>query len=442
MKKNLKFKNSFAMYDRALEFFPFGTQLFSRRPELGAYGQAPIYFDKAKGAHFWDIDGNEFIDTAMAFGPISLGYCYEPVDSAVKAQIDKGILSSVNSPLEVEMAEALKDMIPCAEMIRFCKTGGEADAVAVRMARGYTGRDLVLFCGYHGWHDWYLAANLESGECLNKHLCPGISTKGVPSQLTGTAIPFEYNNIESLQSALECNQGRVACIIMEPTRFKHPNKGYLPEVRRLADEHGCVLIFDEVVTGFRLAAGGAQEYFGVIPDMATYAKAIANGYALAAVCGKRGILSSQADNFISSTYWSDTAVLAAGLATLREIREKPVIKRMNETGQKIQDGLKHLAGKHNVACHLSGHPCDFSVSFDYGKASGKVITLYMQEMIARGVYASSIIYTCYSHTDEDVEKILETADGSFEVIGQAVKEDSMDKYLKCPERQSGFRRLV
>lgn len=439
---NSKFKNSTNFYSKACNFFPYGAQLFSRRPELGPFGQAPIYFERAKYGRFWDVDGNEFVDTVMAFGPISLGYSYEPVDNAVKKQIDRGILGSTNSPLEIQMAELLCEMVPCAQMIKFCKGGGEANAVAIRIARGYTGKDIVLFCGYHGWTDWYLSANLKSESNLNEHLRPGISAKGVPSQLAGTCIPFEYNNLDSLKLTLEHNAGKVACIIMEPTRFKHPDPGYLAGVRQLADKHRCVLIFDEVVTGFRLAPGGAQELFGIKPHMATFAKAIANGYALSAVAGEKEIMASQADNFISSTYWSDTTTLAAGIATLNEIRTKPVVATIENTGRKIITGFEELARKHSLKMKLSGHGCDFAVSFNYGPESGKVLTLYMQEMIERGVYVSSVVYTCYTHGADDIDRILAAADETFSVIKSGLGANSLNNLLKCPERQVGFRRLV
>ena len=310
-----KYKNSLELYQIAGKFFPYGTQLFSRKPELGAYGQAPIYFEKMKDAHFWDIDGNEFIDTVMGVGPVILGYGYDRLDNAVKEQIDKGVLGSINHRLEVDVAKMITDMVPCAEMVKFCKSGGEADAIAVRIARGVTGREKVLFCGYHGWHDWYLSANLESNSILDQHLLPGLSPKGVPESLSGTCLPFEYNNLEQLGSLLKQHAGEVACIIMEATRFRQPTEGFLQGIRQLADEHQCLLIFDEVITGFRISAGGAQEYYGVTPDLATFAKAMANGYPLAAVAGRREFMESQSDNFISSTYWSDCSALAAGLAT-------------------------------------------------------------------------------------------------------------------------------
>jgi len=439
---NPKFQKSMHYYGEAVELFPYGTQLFSRRPELGPLGQAPIYFEQAKHGHFWDVDGNEFIDTAMAIGPITLGYCYEPVDNAVKTQINKGILGSINNTLEIDMAKMIVEMVPCADMVKFCKSGGGADAIAIRIARGYTGKDIVLFCGYHGWHDWYLSANLVSESNLNQHLRPGISAKGVPNALAGTSIPFEYNNLDLLEKTLEHYAGQLACIIMEPTRNIHPNKGYLEGVRQLADEHNCLLIFDEIVTGFRMAPGGAQEYYGVIPDIATYAKGIANGYSLAAVAGKREIMASQHDNFISSTYYSDTTALAAGIACLMEIRGKPVIETMNATGKQIINGLIELGAKYHLNIKITGHENYFSINFDYTDLSEKLMTLYMQEMIARGIYVSSVIYICFTHTQQDIDKILAAADDTFAIIAKGIEQNNIGQLLKCPVRQTGFKRLV
>ena len=439
---NEKYQKSMELYQQAQQLFPYGTQLFSRKPELGAFGQAPIYFERMKNAHFWDVDGNEFIDTAMGIGPVILGHTYDAVDNAVKTQIDKGVLGSVNNALEIEVAEKLVDMVPCAEMVKFCKSGGEADAIAVRMARGYTGREKVLFCGYHGWHDWYLAANLESGSSLDKHLLPGIEPKGVPASLSGTILPFAYNNLEQLKSLLEDNKGEVACIIMEATRFKQPDEGFLEGVRRLADEHQCLLIFDEVITGFRMSAGGAQEYYGVIPDMATFAKAIANGYPLAAVTGRRDIMESQADNFISSTYWSDTVSLAAGLATLNEIINNPVIETINKIGQTLISNLKRIIGKYGLAADVLGHGYDFTINFNYADESAKIMTLFIQEMVVRGIYTMGVFYPCYTHSFEDIEKILSAADEVLFLIKQGIEQNQIDQLLIAPIRQSSFRRLT
>ncbi|MEN8193645.1 MAG: aspartate aminotransferase family protein [Bacteroidota bacterium] len=439
---NSKFKLSAELYEQAKQLFPYGTQLFSRRPELGAYGQAPIYFEKMKDAHFWDIDGNEFIDTSMGVGPVILGYAYDKVDNAVKEQINKGVLGSINNALEIEVAQTIVEMVPSAEMVKFCKSGGEADAIAVRIARGYTGKEKILFCGYHGWHDWYLSANLESGSSLDQHLLPGLNPKGVPEALSGTCLPFEYNNLNQLRKLLTDNEGEVACIIMEATRFKQPVEGFLEGIRELANEHNCLLIFDEVITGFRMAKGGAQEYYGVTPDLSTFAKAIANGYPLAAVVGRRDIMKSQDDNFISSTYWSDTSSLAAGLATLNEIKNEAVIETINSIGNMLISHFNKIAQKHGINVDVLGHGFDFTINFNYGKDSAIIMTLFIQEMIARGIYTGGVFYPSYSHTDEDVEKIKTASNEVFEILKQGIEKNNIDNLLKAPERQTGFRRLT
>jgi glutamate-1-semialdehyde 2,1-aminomutase len=438
----MKYQKSLDLYSQAERLFPYGTQLLSRNPRMAAFGEAPIYFDHAKDAHFWDVDGNEFIDCGMGVGPVILGYCYEPVDTAAKAQLDKGVLGTINNAVEIEMAKAICEMVPCGEMVKFCKSGGGADAIAVRLARGYTGKDIVLFCGYHGWHDWYLAANLESDSSLDEHLRPGIIPKGVPSALAGTSIPFEYNNLDSLKNALDKYAGKVACIIMEVVRYNQPEKGFLEGVRQLADDYKCVLIFDEVVTGFRMALGGAQEYYGVTPDLATFGKAIANGYSLAAVTGKEKIMASQYDNFISSTYYSDTVSLAAGIATLNELRTKPVLETLDKTGRQLTVGIEALAKKHNIKVEVEGCLNLFHLVLGYGDQNGKVNTLYMQEMISRGVYCVGGWYICYTHTQQDIDDILAALDETFEVLAKAIEQNKVNELLRVPVRNVVFKRRL
>ena len=437
-----KYQRSLDLYARAEELFPFGVQLLSRSPHLSAFGQAPIYYQSAKNGHFRDVDGNEFIDLSMGCGPVILGYCYEAVDNAVKAQIDRGVIGSTNNELEILFAEKFCSMVPCAEMIKICKGGGEANAIAVRMARGYTGRDVVLFCGYHGWYDWYISANLEAENRLDEHLRPGILPKGVPSALAGTAIPFAYSDIESLENTLAAHAGKVACIVLEPTRSTPPVPGYFEQVRALADAHDCLLIFDEVVTGFRMAPGGAQQHYGVTPDLAAFGKAVANGYPLAVVGGRKEIMASQYDNFISSTYYSETVSLAAGLATLNEITGKPVLQTINTTGEAMMNGLAEAARKHALRSHVRGYGFHFDVGFDYGTDTGRVATLFMQEMAARGVYSLGRCYVCYTHSDADVQQVLAAADESFEVISQVVTENRIDEMLRAPERKVVFKRRL
>ena len=311
-------KRSMELWERATELIPGGAQLISRRPSRFAYGVSPAFAASASGARFVDVDGNEFIDWVSGIGAIILGYADPVVDAAVIEQIHRGTMYSINHELEIELAEELVRRIPCAEMVRYAKGGGDACAIAVRIARGATGRDRILFCGYHGWHDWYLAANLDPSQ-LDANLFPGIDPTGVPKALAGTAVPFSYGDATALAELLEKHRGDVAAVIMEPLRSDEPPEGYLAEVRRLADESGVLMIFDEVSTGFRLTASGAQPYVGVTPDLAVFAKSISNGYPMGAVVGSRDVMQAAETMFISSTYWSDTIGLRAALTTLREV---------------------------------------------------------------------------------------------------------------------------
>jgi len=329
-------------------------------------------------------------------------------------------------------------------MVRFCKCGGETNAAAIRIARGHTGRDVVLFCGYHGWHDWYLAANLLGPDTLDGHLLPGLDTRGVPKALEGTAVPFQYNNLDSLRAALEQNRGQVACIIMEAARSKRPDPGFLEGVRALADEHQIVLIFDEVVTGFRLALGGAQEYFGVTPDMATYAKALSNGIPLGAICGKREVMESAATMFISSTYFSDCLGLAAGVATVRELQTFPVIGHIWRMGARLQEGVRELAARHQLPFHCDGFPPVLHMGFDEPDEQRRIVmtTVYLQELVKRGILCLMGAYLCYSHRPEDIDAYLQAADEAFAVIGRGMAEGKLESLCEGGLWGQGFRRLV
>lgn len=433
--------NSNALYDRALEIIPGGTQLFSRRADRFVPGFTPMYLQRAEGVRVWDVDGNEFLDFGMGCGPVILGHAYPAVTEAVVEQARHGNCLTVNSPLEIELAELLIELVPCAEMVRFARTGGDTNAAAIRIARGATGRDKVLFCGYHGWHDWYLAANLESADTLNSHLLPGLDTRGVPKALAGTALPFEYNDLESLRGALEANRGEVACIIMEACRSKQPTPGYLEGVRQLADEQGVILIFDEIVTGFRMALGGAQEYFGVTPDMATFAKALSNGFPLGAICGRREVMQEAATMFISSTYFSDTVGLAASLATLRELRDQPVLEHIWALGEQLKAGMRALAAKYGLAFHCDGYPPVLHMGFDEPDEERRVLltTIYLQEMIRAGVLCLMGTYLSYSHRPEHIEQYLRGAEAAFRLIGQA---DDLESLIEAGRWGQHFKRLV
>ncbi|MCS6938346.1 MAG: aminotransferase class III-fold pyridoxal phosphate-dependent enzyme [Roseiflexus sp.] len=434
----------YALYQEALERIPGGTQLISRRPQLYSPGLTPPYVSRGKGARFWDLDGNVYLDLMMCVGASILGYADDAVDAAVVAQIRNGTAFSVSSPLEVELARELAAVIPCAEMVRYCKGGGEANAIAVRIARGVTGRDKVLFCGYHGWHDWYLAANLESDEALDSHLLPGIRPQGVPQGLAGTALPFRYNDLSSLEAQLERHRGQIACIIMEPARGASlPAPGFLEGVRRLATAHGAVLIFDEVVTGFRLALGGAQERFGVVPDMATYAKAISNGYAMGAVAGRREVMQAASEMFISSTYWSDAVGLAASLATIRELRRRDVPARIGAFGQAFQDLFNGLAQDHGVPLYATGLPQLIGIGYrDLAPELRRPLKdYYVQELTRRGIFGSLSVNPCAAHGDDELAEIEQALREIFPLLRAALREGDWESRLVA-RSVDAFRRQV
>ncbi len=432
------------LYERARQLIAGRTHLFGRRAELHAEGISPVYSHRQEGCRLWDVDGNEYLDFNLGAGSVLLGHAFPSVVQAVQEQAARGTGLTINHPLEIEAAEQLAEIIPCAEMVRFCKGGGESDMVAIRIARAATGRDKVAFCGYHGWHDWYLSANLAPGAALEKHLMHGITPLGVPKSLEGATLAFEYNNLDSLRQLLEDHRGEVACVIMEAARTCTPGPGYLEGVRQLTRDHGVVLIFDEVVTGFRTALGGAQECFGVIPDMATFAKCISNGFALGAVVGKREIMKVALDSFISSVYWAEATGLAACKATLEEYRTRQVSAIIREIGQSFIEGLRRTLEELGLSFKVIGLPSFPAMVFEGvpQEQSAAVATLYLQETARRGVIGGPGFMFCIQHSQSDLNQGLEKIGAALSVVGKALKEGAPLKYLECPVRQSGFRRLV
>ena len=437
-------QESTRLYQKALQLVPGGTHLYGKRSEFHASGVWPAYVARAEGGHFWDVDGNEFIDYNLGAGPVMLGHAFPPVIEAVQRQLPLGQLYATSSPLELELARLIIELVPCAEMVRYARSGGEACAVAVRIARSYSRRDKVLFCGYHGWHDWYISANLGDSETLNDHLRPGIDPLGVPAALAGTAMPFEYNDIDSLQAALDANRGEVACIIIEPARTFQPENGYLHKVRDIADEYGVVLIFDETVTGFRYSRGGAQEHFGVTPDMGVFGKAMGNGFPLTCVAGKGDVMMACKDSFISSCFWGETTSLAAGVAAVTFIRDNPVIEHIWSIGQGIVDGVDAAAKEIGIPMRFPGKPCNASVRFDIDDpvlAKG-ISTLWERELLRRGICADGMFYICYSHTREDVERTVEAGTEALQVVKRAIDAGDASEYLRAGETEAGFKRMV
>ena len=437
-------QRSLDLYQQALHLIPGATQLISRRPTRFAYGVSPVYATRAKGAWVWDVDGNEFLDWMSSVGAIVLGYADDVVDAAVKERIDASAIYTLNHEREIELAEELVRTIPSAEMVRYAKGGGEACTIAVRIARGTTGRDKVLFCGYHGWHDWYLAANLAPDDRLDDHLFPGIEPIGVPQGLAGTSYPFPYGDLPALERLLQQHAGEVAAIIMEPMRSERPPAGYLERVRELATRERVVLIFDEVTSGFRPALGGVQEYVGVTPDMTVLAKAMSNGYAMGAVVGQRWVMEPASRMFISSTYWSDTLGITAALTTIRELRQRQAIAHIHHIGRLLKAGINGALDEAGLEGECAGADWHPTLHFRVADPAlrQQVLTLYIQEMAKRGIIAPHAFYLNAAHTEEDVARTVAAAQEAFVVIRVALESNRVAERLEAPIVSEPFRRLV
>lgn len=435
---------SLELYKRAGELIPGWTQLISRRADQFANGVSPIYAQRAKGSRFIDVDENEYIDWVNAVGAVILGHADAVVDSAVKEQIDRGSIYTLNSPLEVELAEELCQTIPSAEMVRYTKGGGEACAVAARIARGATGRDKILFCGYHGWHDWYQAANFgvdpESGE----YPFAGIEPIGVPKALAGTVLPFRYGDLPMLEALLDEHGEDVAAIMMEPARSELPPPGYLEGVKALAHKYNAILIFDEVSCGWRQSIGGIQKVVRVTPDMTVLAKAMSNGYPMGVVVGDRAVMAAAARMFISSSYWSDNIGLAASITTIRELKRRDSESHFREIGEKLRTALNraiNASGLKGACVGLHANPA-VSLETPAGVNPRKISTLFIQEMARRSVHTYMSFKATLAHTDEDIQQTAHAAYESLCVIKAGLDKNNLDSLLVADLKKEPFRRLV
>ena len=433
---------SLMMQKRATQRIPGMTQLLSKRPDMFAPGVWPGYFSKAKGVEVWDLDGNSYIDMSIAgIGANVLGYADPDVDSAVIAAIEKGTSCSLNCPEEVELADLLCEIHPWADMVRFARTGGESMAIAVRIARAYTGRDKIAFCGYHGWHDWYLSANLGTENALGEHLLPGLSPNGVPKGLKGTALPFRYNHIEELQAIAENNKKDLAAIVMEPIRNDQPSPGFFEGVRSIADDLGAVFIIDEISAGFRMNTGGAHLVLGVSPDIAVFSKALGNGYPIAAIIGKGKIMDTAQNTFISSTYWTERIGPTAAISMIKKHKKVNAGPYLMDIGNRIQKGWRDLAAKNGLNIHVGGIPPLSHFSFEY--ENGLAMKAYfVQTMLEKGFLASTLFYAMHAHQSHHVEEYLRAVDESFTEISELDQRGEIEKRLKGLPASEGFKRLT
>lgn len=426
------------LYNKAKALIPGGTQLLSKRPEMFAPDVWPSYYSKAKGCRVWDLDGREFIDMSiMAVGACILGYADEDVDGAVIESIHKGVNSSLNCPEEVELAEALIDLHPWFDMVRYARGGGEAISIAVRIARAKTKRDTVLFSGYHGWTDWYLAANLADESGLDGQLMPGLKPNGVPRGLAGTAIPFHFNDIDSLRETIRGKESEIAAIIIEPARGEDAPSEYLQALREIASEIGAVLIYDEITSGYRMCAGGIHRRYGIYPDIAVFAKSMANGYAMSAILGTEDVMQSAQSTFISSTNWTDRIGPTAALATLKKYQETQTDKYIISIGNKTQQIWQDAASKTGLQIDVSGLPTLSAFGFKSDQ-SMDLNTRFVVEMLQRGFLGFRQFKPSLAHSDGELGKYKDAVDEVFLLLSKLPN----DEIISSPVAHTGFHRLT
>jgi len=415
-------------YMRALKVQKPVTQTLAKGPGQFSKGVSPKYLVKGKGSHVWDVDGNEYIDFNAAIGPLSLGYAYPAVDNAIKAQLEDGISFSLMHPLEVELAELIQQVIPNAEAVKIAKTGADVCSAAVRVARAFTGRNKIFCCGYHGWHDWYIGITSRNA--------------GVPEAIQDMTYTFEYNDIEAIRAALD---DTVAALILEPFIFQEPAPGFLQELATVCKENGTLLIFDEMWTGFRIAIGGAQEYFNVKPDLAVYSKACANGMPIALLTGRADVMELfNSEVFSYTTFGGEALSLAACIATINELIDKNVPQYLAEKGALLKDGYNRLAIEFGMDKYTAciGFNCRTMVTFTPEAGNGlEVKTLMQQEMIKRGILWAGFHNMCYSHTDEDINYTLSAYRDVMPIMKEAIESGDIKSYLKGEVLEAVFRKV-
>ncbi|MBL8252294.1 MAG: aminotransferase class III-fold pyridoxal phosphate-dependent enzyme [Candidatus Competibacter sp.] len=426
---NNRYENSEKLLSRAEKVIPLGSQTFSKSKTQYPFGVSPYFIRRGQGSRVWDVDGNEYVDFVNGLAAVNLGYNDPDVTAAVQEQLKEGVIFTLPHPIEREAAEKLVEMVPCAEMVRFGKNGSDATAGAIRLARAYTDRERVAVCGYHGWQDWYIGSTAR--------------WRGVPQCVRALTHPFPYNDLEALDRILSEYRDEFAAVILEPMNIAEPLPGYLAGVKDIAHRHGALLIFDETITGFRYARGGAQEYFGVTPDLATFGKGLANGYPVSAVTGRAEIMRLMEEIFFSFTFGGETLSLAAALATMRKIQEQPVIETLHRQGEKIVIGLKSLIEVHglNRVFSVAGLPVwSFLLIQDTDRYSQwQIKSLLLQEMFARNVLIIGTHNMSYAHTDEDASKLLAVYAEILPIIRDALDGSHLERLLRCQPLEPLFK---
>jgi glutamate-1-semialdehyde aminotransferase len=427
---------SLALGAQARRFIPGVTQTTSKRPEAFAPGAFPDFIERGQGSHVWDVDGNEYVDFVMACGPVTLGYCYPAVDRAIQDQLRRGIIFSRPTALEGEVAELLAHMVPCAETTRFFKGGAEANSAALRLARAYTGRSKVASCGYRGWHDQWAVTHTPAG---------------IPTALQDLILEFRYNDLASLAAVLEANRGQVAAVILDAVSGEKPEAGFLAGVQDLAHRYGALLIFDEIVTGFRLAAGGAQQYYGVTPDLAVFAKGIANGMPLSAVCGRRDVMAVATEVFMTLTYGDEQLSLAAARAALNEIRSQDVCGHIRRIGERLAGEVQAAIDRTGVPFACRGEPAmpGFVATGVFrgrrldDQEQGRAWYYLLAELAQRGILwrKHSLLLPSYSHSIDDVDRAAAVCSEVFGGLAGLLEDDKLHEAVPTTELPVGFQRL-
>jgi glutamate-1-semialdehyde 2,1-aminomutase len=440
--KALKDNSGVKLWNKAKKLIPGGNQLLSKRSEMFLPDQWPSYYRKAKGVEVWDMDDNHYWDMSiMGIGTAILGYANEEVNRAVEQAISAGSMCTLNCHEEVELAEKLVQLHPWAEMARFARNGGEACTIAVRIGRAFSQKSRVAFCGYHGWHDWYLAANLKDPNQLNTHLLKGLEATGVPMELAGTAVPFSYGERDEFRKLVQQHGKDLGVIIMEVGRQKKIDKEFLQEVRATASKIGAVLIFDEVTSGFRYRAGGMHVLYGVNPDIVVLGKAMGNGFPISAVVGKRAVMEAAQVSFISSTYWTERIGLVAALAVIKEFETKPVAEHLLKLGEYLTSHLTKIFKEFNLNLEVVGL-APIPIMAIKEKEPLLIKSVFTQEMLKREFLAGNVVYLSLAHTRELLDRYLEQAREVFRDIVSARQQGCLEKMLEGPVCHSGFQRLA
>lgn len=416
-----RYKKSEAFLDRALAVIPLGSQTFSKSKTALPFGVSPYFVDRAKGCRMWDIDGNEYLDFVNALACVNLGYQDPDVDAAVRKQMESGVTFSLPHRIEAEVAELLVELVPCAEKVRFAKNGTDATSGAIRGARAYTGRSRVAVCGYHGWQDWYIGTTARD--------------LGVPAAVKDLSHTFAYNDVASLDRILDAHPGEFAAVILEPMNATYPQNDFLQQVKASAHRHGALLVFDETITGFRYALGGAQQEFNVTPDLATFGKGIANGYPLSALVGKAQYMQVVEDIFFSGTFGGETLSLAAAKAVLQKLKTQPVVQTLRARGQKIIDGVNQIVTELDAAALLgiTGHPSWSFLAFRPAgdNSAAEMKTFFLQEVFRRGIYTLGTHNLSYAHAEADIDQLLACYREVFPLIVHSVADGSLRARLDC-----------